>query len=445
MSKNTIYFLSFAFISLLLYVGIAQIPRSQFYVYISLITSLFSLYVGAISLLSFDTNQKIFAGIFAAIVFRFVLLFFLPQLSDDYFRFAWDGKIIAHGANPFLYKPSELIKMPQAQLYGLSNELFSQLNSPNYYTIYPPVCQGVMGIACWLFPQNLWAEVLCMKLMIWLAEIGSILLMFRLLSHWKMPIKNLFWYAWNPLVIIEFCGNLHFEAFMLFFLLLTLAALSRAKVYQAAIFMAFAICSKLLPLMLFPFFLRKMGIKKFILFSAASLIISFLLFLPLLNAQMWQHFLESSRLYFQTFEFNASIYYLVRWVGFQLVGYNILFIVGKFIPFIIMIGILGKSKFWQFLSSKSALESISHITNEFLFAFTLYFAFATTVNPWYIAPLVGFAVFTPLRFPMIWTVFLPFSYYTYHKLPYQENLWLIFVEYAAVLVFFIVRKEWKLK
>jgi hypothetical protein len=372
-----------------------------------------------------------------------VLIFFIPQLSDDFYRFVWDGKIAANGANPFLFKPAELMQMPQAQLYDLSPTLFSQLNSPNYYTIYPPVCQAIMGIACFLFPKNLWAAVVCMKFFIWVAEVGSIILLYRLLAKWQFPIKNLFWYAWNPLVIVEFCGNLHFEAFMVFFLLLMVYFLSQTQIYKAAIFMALAICSKLLPLMLFPFFISTLGLKKAFQFGLSSILISFLLFFPFLNVEMFAHFLESSKLYFQTFEFNASIYYLIRWLGFQIVGYNILFIVGKFIPFLIIAGILWKSDILKWFSEKKENQDFNALFSEFLFAFTLYFAFATTVNPWYIAPLVVFSVFTGKQFPIIWTFLLPLTYFTYHTQPYQENLWLTFLEYLGVLLCFIFRKEWR--
>lgn len=441
MSRQTLYFSIFTLFSLIFYLEIGQTPREHFYGYFTSISCAFLLYFAAIQFFDLSEKTPLYLGIFAAILFRFALIFFLPQLSDDFYRFVWDGKIIANSANPFLFKPSELMQMPQAELYGLSQTLFSKLNSPNYYTIYPPVCQAVMGIGCFLFPQNIWAAVVCMKIQIGLAEVGSIGLLYRLLAQWKLPAKNLFWYAWNPLVIVEFCGNLHFEAFMVFFLLLMIYFLSQEKIYKAAIFMAFAICSKLLPLMLFPFFVKKLGLKKAFLFGLSSIFISILLFLPLLNVEMGKHFLESTRLYFQTFEFNASIYYLIRWLGFQVVGYNILFIVGKFIPFVIISGILWKAFFAPSASQPNSF--LLPIFQDFLFAFTLYFALATTVNPWYIAPLVVFSVFNGRFFPIIWTFLLPLTYFTYHHLPYQENLWLTFVEYLGVFMFMMMEKKRK--
>jgi len=440
MTKFSYSYTFFALFSLISYLEIAQTPRTHFFSYFACITFAFLCYFLAIRFLPIHEKKQLYWGIAAAIAFRFVVTFCLPQLSDDFYRFVWDGKIVAHGANPFLFQPSELIQLPQAQLYGLSQTLFSQLNSPNYYTIYPPVCQAVMGVSCFLFPENLWTQVVCMKVFILLSEAGSIVLLYHLLAKWDLPARNLFLYAWNPLVIVEFCGNLHFEAFMVFFLLLTVYFLAHEKIYKAAVFMAFAICSKLLPLILFPFLINRIGLKKTFLFGISSLLLTLFLFLPFLKGEMLSHFFASSKLYFQTFEFNASIYYLVRWLGFQMVGYNILFIIGKFIPFFVIIGILWKSNIFKWFSKEIEKQEISTLWSDFLFAFTLYFVFATTVNPWYIAPLVMFSIFTKQRFPLIWTFLLPLTYFTYYQQPYQENLWLTCVEYGGVFFFAINEK-----
>ncbi|MCC7505592.1 MAG: hypothetical protein IT259_09830, partial [Saprospiraceae bacterium] len=39
------------------------------------------------------------------IMLRVVLLFSLPNLSDDSVRFIWDGRLLAQGINPVLHPP----------------------------------------------------------------------------------------------------------------------------------------------------------------------------------------------------------------------------------------------------------------------------------------------------------------------------------------------------
>jgi len=68
----------------------------------------------------------------AAILFRVLLLFAPPLLSDDYFRFAWDGRLLAQGFNPYLYLPSTVINA----VPGLDEPLFQRLNSPQLLYLF---------------------------------------------------------------------------------------------------------------------------------------------------------------------------------------------------------------------------------------------------------------------------------------------------------------------
>ena len=47
------------------------------------------------------------------ILFRLVFLFSIPNLSQDFYRFIWDGRMLLEGMNPYLYLPETFIK----QLY----------------------------------------------------------------------------------------------------------------------------------------------------------------------------------------------------------------------------------------------------------------------------------------------------------------------------------------
>ncbi len=151
---------------------------------------------------------------------------------------------------------------------GLSNDLFTQLNSPNYYTIYPPILQTVFAISSFLFPKDIYAAALIMKFFILLAECGTIVFLLKLFKQFEIHAKNIAIYALNPLVIIELCGNLHFEAFMIFFLLLSVWWLVKNRIILSGFAMAFAVCAKLLPLMFLPFLIRRLGLKNSALYFA---------------------------------------------------------------------------------------------------------------------------------------------------------------------------------
>ena len=140
--------------------------------------------------------------------FRLIALFALPEMSDDYFRFVWDGRILAAGENPFALLPSAYLAQPEQMVrLGLDEALFSRLNSPEYFTIYPPVLQAIFWLGAWLSPDSIYGHVLVMKSVVFLAETGSLLLLLRLLKAWQKPLHWLGWYAWNPLVIVELTGK----------------------------------------------------------------------------------------------------------------------------------------------------------------------------------------------------------------------------------------------
>ena len=76
------------------------------------VTILISLY--GIAFLSFfglikleKNNFFILTGI--AIVFRLVFLGSIPNLSQDFYRFIWDGRMLIEGWNPYLYLPNDLM------------------------------------------------------------------------------------------------------------------------------------------------------------------------------------------------------------------------------------------------------------------------------------------------------------------------------------------------
>jgi alpha-1,6-mannosyltransferase len=75
---------------------------------------------------------------------RAVLLFSLPSLSDDYNRFLWDGHLSAAGISPFGLLPKQALELGIA---AVNEELFNQLNSPDYFTVYPPLNQSIFELS----------------------------------------------------------------------------------------------------------------------------------------------------------------------------------------------------------------------------------------------------------------------------------------------------------
>ena len=381
------------------------------------------LYILALQRKLFNIGFPLIIG--SAMLLRASLLFMTPNLTDDYFRYIWDGLLFTHGYNPYLVLPSQFINSSHF-VTGITESLYAGLNSPNYYTVYPPVCEFIFGLSAKLAGDNILGNVIIIRLVILLAEFGVIIFLRRLVSKLALSPNVIAIYAFNPLVIIELTGNLHLEAVMLLFLVLAIYLLVLKKQLYAALSFGLAVGVKLLPLIFLPLLIRRMGLTKSIIFYAIVGTTLVVLFLPFYNTDLIPNFLSSLRLYFQTFEFNASLYYVLRWVGYQIAGYNIVAILGTALAvaafiIIITIAVLEKTITWL-----SLFQSM-------LMCLTAYFLMVTTVHPWYITSLVLISLFTSYRYPIVWSAVIILSYAAYRTVPYSENLWLIAVEYIVVL------------
>jgi len=372
-----------------------------------------------------------------AVLLRIALLFGLPNLSDDLYRFIWDGRLLHNGINPFDHLPSYYLEQTTLPK-GITPALYNQLNSPEYYTIYPPIAQLSFYLATWLFPNSILGSAIVMKAVLLAFECGNIWLLLRLLPKFGVAARNALIYALNPLIILEITGNLHFEGAMIFFLLLALFLLKKWKehsgeknklmIYSAANF-ALSIGSKLLPLMFLPLLINRLGWKKSLLYFTLVGSLILLLFLPLISGAFLQNFGTSLDLYFRKFEFNASIYYVIRWIGFQLKGFNLIAKIGPTLALGTLLGISALS----FFEKKPKLDRLPLLM---LFAICIYLSFTTTVHPWYVSLPLALCCFTNFRFPILWSGLIFLTYINYSYGDYQENLWIVGLEYSLVYFYF---------
>ena len=74
-------------------------------------------------------------GFGSAILFRATLLMAQPSLSDDIYRYLWDGRVQAHAINPYLYSPDA------EELKSFRDANWEKINHKEIQTIYPPFAQ----------------------------------------------------------------------------------------------------------------------------------------------------------------------------------------------------------------------------------------------------------------------------------------------------------------
>ncbi len=369
-------------------------------------------------------NNNIFFFLFVAGLARVILIPAFPLLSDDIYRFIWDGRLILNGENPFHFLPTEILNK-QLDFQGLNEKLLLQLNSPNYYTIYPPLCQAIFGLTEFTAGNSIQLSSFILKTIMVGFEIGTLYFLYHILLRLQLPVKASLLYALNPLIIIEISGNLHFEGAMIFFLSVSIFFMLKKKWIGSAFFFALSVASKLLPLMFLPLILKHYGWEKGIKYCLLVGLFSLLLFIPLLNQIFVQNFSNSLDLYFQKFEFNASIYYIGRWIGELSKGYNIIQELGPALGIISFLSILLLA-FWKKLSSHSDLLV------GMLFSFCIYLFLGTTIHPWYLSVPIFLSCFTNFRFVIFWSALIMLTYLNYCSEVYSENLGMVTLEYFLV-------------
>lgn len=371
--------------------------------------------------------------IWLGIALRVLLLGSIPNLSDDVYRFIWDGRLWTNGIHPFAYTPDAIMRNFPI-LPGINSELYAKLNSPGYYSVYPPVCQFVFRVAAWLSQDNIGWGIGGIKLFLFGCEYGSIFLLKRLASSRQAAL-----YAINPLVILEITGNCHFEGAVICFVLIAVWALGKNKIAQAALFLALATASKLLPLLFLPIIWRNLGLKKGLLFMLYFSLISLLLFFPLLDVQILQNMASSLDLYFQQFQFNASVYYLIRAIGFWQLGWDIGEFLGPILALLTFAGVLIIA--WFTGSGTQKQPGRLTLADAMFGSVLLYLHFSATVHPWYITPLFALSLLTNTRLGIAWSLLAFLSYSHYHDGLFEEQYALIALEYSVLWV--LMYGEWR--
>ncbi|WP_228850519.1 putative hexosyltransferase [Aegicerativicinus sediminis] len=375
----------------------------------------------------------------AGVLFRLVFLFALPNLSQDFYRFIWDGHLVAEGINPFVNTPDELVKVGKVSLpkWRELHQGMGPLSAGNHSN-YPPINQLLFWISAIIGGSSLLGSVIVLRLTIFLAEIGVVVIGTRLLKHFNLSKELILLYFLNPLVVIELSGNLHFEGVMLLAILISLWFLQKGNWKFSALFLAISISVKLIPLMFLPLYYQYFrnneqsptkGLAKFIKFVLLGLFFSALTFTPFINNNLIENYTNTVALWFNKFEFNASIYYLFREIGFLVSGYNQIAFIGKLLA-ILVLGII----FALVIFKKN--ETIKSLLLSMVLALGSYLFLSTTVHPWYLITLIGISIFTTFRFPIVWSLMIVLSYTAYANPNYQENPWVLAIEYLVVFGYF---------
>ncbi|MFM2048965.1 MAG: hypothetical protein RI955_1513 [Bacteroidota bacterium] len=355
--------------------------------------TLFAIYFYLLKILD---NEDVQWVIYSALFIRFILLGAIPNLTEDVYRYLWDGNMQAMGFNPYTLTPKDVMDGGMNHFKNAGN-LFHQIHSIRDLSAFAPLTEALFYISIKASLGHQHIAIIFIKFMLFIAEVFTISALLNLLKHFNLPAKNIFIYALSPLAIIEISGNAHTEAVMICMLLLAFQYYVLHKNKRAVIFYALSIASGLLPLFLLPIFLLRNTIKQNLKFSISLAVCLFLFFgLYFQNRDILHTYSLSLQSYYNEFEFNSLFYF---WLD-------------KFLPVgskHIAIGIISRlftaTSFFVLLflswrNRKKELASIIPIVQIFM---GLFFILFPVLNPWYLLPMVMLCVFIPWQSVLLWS------------------------------------------
>jgi len=169
-----------------------------------------------------------------------------PLLSDDLYRYVWEGRVLAHGFDPWRLAPID------PALASLRDAvIFPRVNHPELSTIYPPLAEAGFALVAALSP-TVWA----MKLWVIAHDLALVAVLCAWCERKTGSAAPAIAYAWNPLVVLEYAGSAHQDPTALVWLALALMW-ADARPARSALALAAGVLVKLAPLAALPFLLKR--------------------------------------------------------------------------------------------------------------------------------------------------------------------------------------------
>ncbi len=173
-----------------------------------------------------------------AVLFRIVLLPGEPEISSDFYRYLWDGRVFHAGVNPYAFPPTAQALAPLR-----FDSLHLHLNRPDVPGFYPPLAEWVFRAVDAFHPN-----VVGLKFAFFSFEAfgaGALLVLLRRVGR---PLSQSLVYLWNPLIVVELTRGGHSDAIMLPWLLFALFFRMNGRMAAAGVALGFATLARLYPI-----------------------------------------------------------------------------------------------------------------------------------------------------------------------------------------------------
>lgn len=385
----------------------------------------------------------------AAIGFRVLLLFTTPTLSDDVYRYMWDGYVATNGVNPYAFpiNAPELDYLDTPQRALANNQ---QMASP-----YPPAAQLLFATLMALFPKS----PLVFQIAMTIFDLLAALLIAKLLALTKQPAYRILIYLWNPLVVVETAHGAHLDALMVCLSMLALwltfsPKQSRTRFWPAPAALALATLTKILPLFLLAVLFWRWTWRQLILYG----LIIIALMLPFGLTAGWgltgpldgTGLFGAVRIYADQWNFNSGLFHWLENDWLPALGIVDPLNTAKRIVGLMMLATL----LVVWLAARRQHTTLAALRLASV-PYMAYMVLTTTVHPWYmliLLALVPFLAPQPGEPRWRWLVVAPWlylsatlalSYITYlNPLDFREFEWIRQTEWWPALALALIGLGW---
>lgn len=306
----------------------------------------------------------------AAVVMRLVVLVGADQkdyLSDDVYRYIWEGKLVVNGYNPFLIAPDEMAGSALAD-----DVIYPEINFPDLPTIYPPLSQYSFALAYLIGGDSLYG----FKMLSLLADLTTALLLLFFIHVYSLPRWTILIYLLSPLVMIEFLFSSHLDIFALPFLVAGLIFHNKKMGTAVGICLGLATLVKFLALFFLPLLFLHLASRKRLGMVVGFVVVLVLGYLPFALSAGWETF-GSLWKYLGEWEYNGSVYEIIKLAA----GKEI----SRYICMALFAIAAALATFYRYRTA--------NLSTRALFLFGAYIVFAPAIFPWYLVWLFPFLLY----------------------------------------------------
>lgn len=397
-----------------------------------------------------------------AALLRLAVLPMGTTLSDDFYRYFWDGREVLEGRSPYAATPEELVAAEG--LRPGDAELLAGMNSNSFRSVYPPVSQASFALGWALSDGTAAGAVVALRAIfgaVDLLAVGVLLWVLRRLGRhpgWALL------YAWHPLAVVEGVGAMHTEALLALPLLAAVGlALPRTvgskaekaprsaapprslAVAGAGLAVAAAAGVKLFPLAAAAVIGARLRGRARVLFVAATAVATVVLLAPLLGPPHGAGVRESLALYAGYFSFNNPIFDGLH-QGFQRAGLDSG--AASRLASKLLLGVFGLVTLAVIFRAWRGRD-LRRLPGLLMVMFGAYLVCSPTVHPWYTLWLLWLVPLTHVARPAIlwFAAVAPLTYLAYDPAWGEWGVpwWVLTLEWGgalALLLFADARGAW---